>query len=197
MSIDVEFDVIVKDCTWLLVSWLAIQATADIVIATRMYLLLRRRRTGVQKTDSVINRMVLYTISTGLVTSVLSCIDLMLFAKYGFQFGVFATGMALGPFYSITMLANLHMRKILRARLATPSPLALNGIKKSIWKNAGGHGREETFQTTRIYVTTEVVCDDVDITPVNSDTNARFPVVQGPVLGAGGEGAELEPKVSV
>jgi Family of unknown function (DUF6534) len=76
---------------------LGFQATADIVITTCMCLLLRRRRTGFQKcvclhalneslglindltlvawhrTDSVINRMVLYTIGTGLITSVLSC----------------------------------------------------------------------------------------------------------------------------
>ncbi|KAF9513486.1 hypothetical protein BS47DRAFT_971241 [Hydnum rufescens UP504] len=72
-NMNLEFQVIVKECTWLVVSWLTVQATADIVIATSMCLLLRRRRTGFQKTDSVINRMVLYTISTGLITSVLSC----------------------------------------------------------------------------------------------------------------------------
>jgi len=195
MNIDVEFRVMVKDCTWLVVSWLAIQATADIVIATRMCLLLRHRRTGFPKTDSVINRMVLYTISTGLVTGVLSCIDLVLFAKYGFEFGVFVIGMTLGPFYSITMLANLHMRKTLRARLATPGPLELNGIKKSMRKNVGGHRREERLQATKINVTTEVVCDDVEIKPMNSDRNVRFTVVQDPVFGAG-EGFEFAPQVS-
>jgi len=59
---------------WHMVWLCGLQAIADIVIATSLCLLLRHRRTGSQKTDSVINRMVLYTISTGLVTSVLACI---------------------------------------------------------------------------------------------------------------------------
>ncbi|KAF9509713.1 hypothetical protein BS47DRAFT_136117 [Hydnum rufescens UP504] len=48
-NMNLEFQVIVKECTWLVVSWLAVQATADIVIATCMCILLRRRRTGFQK----------------------------------------------------------------------------------------------------------------------------------------------------
>ncbi|KAF9514782.1 hypothetical protein BS47DRAFT_842223 [Hydnum rufescens UP504] len=140
-NMHLELQVIVKESKWLFVSWLAIQAATDIVIAIWMCLLLRRRRTGFQKTDSVINRMVLYTISPGLVTSVLSCIDLVLFAKYGFQFGVIVICMTLGPFYSITMLINLHTRKTLQARLSTPSLFERNSMKKIIRENAEGHGR--------------------------------------------------------
>ncbi|KAF9503245.1 hypothetical protein BS47DRAFT_1356359 [Hydnum rufescens UP504] len=134
--------VMIKECTWLIVLWLAIQAIADIVITTCMCLLLRRRRTGFQKTDSVINRMVLYTISTGLITSVLSCFLLVMFAKYAFHFSEITVGMPLGAFYSITMLANLHMRTTLRARLATPSPMELvsYSVKKRMRQNAGDRG---------------------------------------------------------
>jgi len=175
-----EFRVIVRECTWLVETWLTVQATVDVVIATYMCLLLRRRRTGFQKTDSVINRMALYTISTGLVTSVLSCISLLLFAKYGVSLSVLVVGMPLGGFYSITMLANLHTRTRLRARLATPSLLELisSSIKKRMWRNAG----EERFQTTKINITREVVCD-VDINLMNRDTNVRFTAVQNPVSG--------------
>ncbi|KAF9513485.1 hypothetical protein BS47DRAFT_971045 [Hydnum rufescens UP504] len=141
-NINLEFQAIVKDCKWLVVSWLTIQATADIVIATCMCLLLRRRRTGFQKTDSVINRMALYTISTGLITSVLSCFLLVVFVKFGFH--------ALPTLYPITMLANLHMRTTLRVKLATPTPLELisRSVKKRMWKNAGDRGSEEGFQAT-------------------------------------------------
>ncbi|KAF9511583.1 hypothetical protein BS47DRAFT_1159808 [Hydnum rufescens UP504] len=150
VQVNQELKVIVKEGTWLAVSSLAIQATADIVIATCMSLLLRHRRTGFQKTDSVINRMALYTISTGLITSVLSCSLLAMFP--------------LGTCYCITMLANLHMRTRLRARLATPSPLELIGsIKKRMGQNAGDH-RNEGFQGTRINITA-VVNDAVDIKP--------------------------------
>ncbi|KAF9511589.1 hypothetical protein BS47DRAFT_1383373 [Hydnum rufescens UP504] len=161
-----EFKVIIKECTWLIVTWLAIQATADIVIATCMSLLLRRRRTGFQKTDSVINRMALYTISTGLITSILSCSLLATFVKYGFHFSEPTLGIPLGSCYCITMLASLHMRTRLRARLAAPSPLELIGtIKKIMRQNAGDHRNEARFQATRINITTAVVNDVVDMPP--------------------------------
>ncbi|KAF9514791.1 hypothetical protein BS47DRAFT_843572 [Hydnum rufescens UP504] len=133
-----------------------------------MCLLLRRRRTGFQKTDSIINHMILYTISTGLVTTVLSCISLGLFAKYGFQFSVVAIGMPLGALYSISMLANLHMRTTLRARLDTPTLLELisNSIKKRMRQNIVGHRSEESSRTERINITTEVVSDEVVIRPM-------------------------------
>ncbi|KAF9514790.1 hypothetical protein BS47DRAFT_842893 [Hydnum rufescens UP504] len=83
-------------------------STSDIVITICMCLLLQRRRTGFRKTDSMINRMLVYTVSTGLVTSVLSCFILVV---------------PLGGFYSVSMLANLHSRTTLQAKLATPNPL--------------------------------------------------------------------------
>ncbi|KAF9516810.1 hypothetical protein BS47DRAFT_606552 [Hydnum rufescens UP504] len=49
---NLDFQVILKECTWLVVTWLTIQAIADIVIATCMCLLLRHQRTGFQKTNS-------------------------------------------------------------------------------------------------------------------------------------------------
>ncbi|KAF9511603.1 hypothetical protein BS47DRAFT_1363737 [Hydnum rufescens UP504] len=161
-----EYKVIVKECTWLVVSWLAIQATADIVIAASMSLLLRHRRTGFQKTDSVINRMVLYTISTGLITSVLSCSLLAMFVTHGFHVPEVTFGMLLGVCYCITMLTNLHMRTRLRTRLATPTPLELIGsIKNRMRQNVGDHRNEARFQATRINITTVVVNDVVDMPP--------------------------------
>ncbi|KAF9517111.1 hypothetical protein BS47DRAFT_569644 [Hydnum rufescens UP504] len=135
-------EAILQECTWLAVVWYAIQATADVVIATCMCLQLHRRRTGFKKTDSAINRMILYTMSTGLITSVLSCFLLVIFAKEGFHFSLLAIGIPLSPVYSITMLANLHTRTTIRAKLATPSPLELisASIKKRRRKNAGNHG---------------------------------------------------------
>ncbi|KAF9512075.1 hypothetical protein BS47DRAFT_1345873 [Hydnum rufescens UP504] len=157
-----SYEILVKDWTWLVVSWMAMQAIADVVIAACMCLLLRRRRTGFQKTDSVINHMVLYTVSTGLVTSILSCILLGMFAKHGFDFSVFALCMPLAAFYSITVLAkyvpiiclimlhnsilfwpcSLHTRKRLQATLDAPIPLKItsSSIKNRMAWNRGDHG---------------------------------------------------------
>ncbi|KAF9510100.1 hypothetical protein BS47DRAFT_1364794 [Hydnum rufescens UP504] len=188
---DTDFKVITP---WVPVSWLTIQAAADIVIAICMCLLLHRRRTGFQKTDSMITHMILYTMGTGLATSVLSCLALLLYDNpgaeliYGDSSPDFSSviacifSMPLGGFYSITMLANLHMRKALRARLDTPSLLEV--ISASIKK------RNEMFQAARMNMARGVQCDDEDITDV------RFTVVQSPVWG-GGRGEEPEPEAKV
>ncbi|KAF9512069.1 hypothetical protein BS47DRAFT_1383130 [Hydnum rufescens UP504] len=155
-----DFEVLVKEWTWFAVAWLTIQAIADIVIAACMCVILQRRRTGFRKTDSVINRMILYTISTGLATSVLSCILNVVFSVYGIDFSVLITGMPLGAFYSVTMLANLHTRKALLARLDTPSLLEMisSSMKKRIWRKAGG-GPESAGRTN---IVREVVHGDVN-----------------------------------
>ncbi|KAF9513408.1 hypothetical protein BS47DRAFT_1382503 [Hydnum rufescens UP504] len=194
---NLEFQAVLKDCKWLVVSWFTIQTTADIMITTCMCLLLRRRRTGFQKTDSVINRMVLYTISTGLITSVLSVFLPVVFATYGFHVSGLAIALPLPTLYPITMLANLHMRTSLRARLDTPTPLELisYSIKKRMRRNAADHRSEERPRATRMNISPEAICDDVNMQPMfndplsivvtcqNRDTNVRFAVVQGPVLG--------------
>ncbi|KAF9514207.1 hypothetical protein BS47DRAFT_888679 [Hydnum rufescens UP504] len=174
-----EFRVIVKECTWLTEAWLITQAIADVVIATYMCILLRRRRTGFPKTDSVINRMVLYTVSTGLITSILSCFLLGMVAKYGYHFSVVVISMSLGVFYSITMLTNLHMRTRLRVRLDTPTPLELIGhsIKKRIRRDAGDHQSGECSHAAGVNITTEAVSGDVDINPMRDSPsfNHRAP----------------------
>jgi len=177
-----KLDVMKGKIMWSRVSWLTIQAIADVVIATCMCLLLRRRRTGFQKTDSMITRMVLYTIATGLVTGVFSCVVLVMFVKYNFLYVA-----PLNAFYSITMLTSLHMRKTLQARLDTPSLLELIGssIKNRMRRNVGDHENAEKLQTTRINIAREVVRDDVDVKPVshqNTNKKTQLPVLQGPVV---------------
>jgi len=110
--------------------------------------------------------MGLYTISTGLITSVLSCFLLVMFVEYGFGVSEPILAMPLGACYSITMLANLHVRTRLRTRLATPNPFELIGtINKRMRQNAGDHRNEERFQSIRINIPTAVVNDIVDTPP--------------------------------
>ncbi|KAF9510113.1 hypothetical protein BS47DRAFT_101034 [Hydnum rufescens UP504] len=129
-----------------------------------MCLVLRHQRTGFQTTDSMIDRLILYTISTGLITSVLSCIILGTLSKYGFNVSVLAISLPLSGLYSVTMLANLHTRKTLRARLDAPGHFELisSSMKMSIRRKAGSCGNEESVQ---VNTTREVGSYEVDIKP--------------------------------
>ncbi|KAF9503247.1 hypothetical protein BS47DRAFT_1386486 [Hydnum rufescens UP504] len=133
----------------------------------------------------------------GLITSVLSVFLPVVFATYGFHVSGLAIALPLPTLYPITMLANLHMRTSLRARLDTPTPLELisYSIKKRMRRNAADHRSEERPHDTRMNIPPEAICNDVNIQPMfndplsivvtcqNRDTNVRFAVVQGPVLG--------------
>ncbi|KAJ6456448.1 hypothetical protein C8R45DRAFT_1034509 [Mycena sanguinolenta] len=54
----------------------AVAAATDITIAIAMFLLLQDRKTGIKSTEQMLNRIVTYTISTGLLTSVIDIVIL-------------------------------------------------------------------------------------------------------------------------
>jgi len=81
-----------------------------------MVLLLRRQRTGFQKTDGMINTMIIYSINTGAVTSVVAIATAITFALKQFHFVVLALAPPLGALYTICLLANLHSRTEIRRR---------------------------------------------------------------------------------
>jgi len=81
-----------------------------------MVLLLRRQRTGFEKTDGMINTLVIYSVNTGAATSVVAILTAIIFAIKPFHFAVMALAPPLGALYTICMLANLHSRTAIRRR---------------------------------------------------------------------------------
>jgi len=102
--------IFVREYKWLVLTWLACQATADLVVCSIMVLLLRARRTGFKNTEKALNIMTLWTINTGVVSALLSLVILVAFAKDGFNYLVLSLGIPHGGFYTFTMMANLHSR---------------------------------------------------------------------------------------
>jgi len=114
------YDIAVNE-RWLIGTWLGCEAITDLALAGSMTFLLRRQRTGFKRTDNAINRMIIYTINTGTITSVVAVIVLVTFVIAGFHFVVLALGVPLGGIYTLTMLANLHSRLTIRGYLAPGS----------------------------------------------------------------------------
>jgi len=88
--------IFVEKYTWLVLTWLAFRAAADLIICCAMASLLRARRTGFRRyvsplpvphiahcvfmacsTDTALNIMVLWTINTGVATALSSVVDLI------------------------------------------------------------------------------------------------------------------------
>ncbi|TFK80204.1 hypothetical protein K466DRAFT_605533 [Polyporus arcularius HHB13444] len=63
----------------IVVIWLAFSAVADTLITTALVWHLRRNKTGMALTDTVINKIIRLTVQTGLITALCAIIDLVLF----------------------------------------------------------------------------------------------------------------------
>ncbi|EIM81295.1 uncharacterized protein STEHIDRAFT_86647 [Stereum hirsutum FP-91666 SS1] len=90
-------------------TWLAFSAVCDILITTALVVSLRRFRTGIDRTDGVIARIVRVNMETGLLTAIVATVDfIVLFASpsvlhLGFN-------IPLGKLYVNSVLATLNWR---------------------------------------------------------------------------------------
>ncbi|OCH88470.1 hypothetical protein OBBRIDRAFT_780090 [Obba rivulosa] len=93
----------------IVIIWLAFATLADIAIAATLVLYLRRRRTGFTQTDHVVNRIIRLTVQTGLITTVFTITDVILFV-------VSPTGLhlifnlSLSKLYSNSLMSSLNSR---------------------------------------------------------------------------------------
>ena len=55
----------------------ALAAVSDVAIAVILIFLLQRSRTGFRRSDSVINRLILFSLNTGLLTSIDALLSLI------------------------------------------------------------------------------------------------------------------------
>ncbi|KDN49856.1 hypothetical protein RSAG8_01921, partial [Rhizoctonia solani AG-8 WAC10335] len=94
---------------WLVGGWLGAAAVCDILIVYMLSHALMTQRTGFGRTDALINKILWYTINTGLLTSLIAVTDLITFCTMdnmihlGFNF-------VLGKLYTNTLLATLNAR---------------------------------------------------------------------------------------
>ncbi|KAH9020973.1 hypothetical protein EDB84DRAFT_549985 [Lactarius hengduanensis] len=89
---------------------------ADILIAVSMCWFLYHKRTGFARTDSVIMTLMTYSVHSGLLTSVLTCIVLITFAAASSSMYWQIFFWPMGKFYANSLLAMLNSRDYVRER---------------------------------------------------------------------------------
>lgn len=104
-------------------------ALTDIIIALSLSLFLRRLRTGYKSSDSVVNRLTVYAINTGVLTSTISITTLVLYDLYPTNFLFMAFYFVLSKLYAVSFMCTLNTRHIVRGRgtdreIGTASPTA-------------------------------------------------------------------------
>ncbi|KAF8903691.1 hypothetical protein CPB84DRAFT_1961064 [Gymnopilus junonius] len=102
--------------SWLLYGALGGSVVADGLITASLCKLLSQQRTGFKSTDSLITTLMLYSINTGLLTSVCATACFVTFAIWPHQFVFMGIYFALGKLYINSLLAVLNTRESLRRR---------------------------------------------------------------------------------
>ncbi|KAG2085705.1 uncharacterized protein F5147DRAFT_729947 [Suillus discolor] len=94
----------------MVVGWV-LSAVVDSAIAFTLCLYLRKRRTGMKRTDNVLNCLLLYTINTGAVTSFCAVLVVIMFLGLPNNLAFVGFVQVQSKLYAISLLASLNNRK--------------------------------------------------------------------------------------
>ncbi|KAF8070023.1 hypothetical protein FPV67DRAFT_1651593 [Lyophyllum atratum] len=110
-----RFDLTMKLKTYAAFS-LASGVFTDMITAGALAYFLRRMRTGFKTSNSLVNRLTVYAINTGAITSTISLSTLLLYNLKPEEFYFMAFYFVLAKFYAISLLCTLNTRKNIRGK---------------------------------------------------------------------------------
>ncbi|TFK91553.1 hypothetical protein K466DRAFT_595982 [Polyporus arcularius HHB13444] len=99
--------------TWLISTGSAMAITADLLLTTVLITTLHRSRTGIKRTDSIIDVLILYAISTGLLTSIFNILSFLFTVLYTDNLIYVAFALIVTKLYANTLLVALNTRSAL------------------------------------------------------------------------------------
>jgi hypothetical protein len=111
-------------------SSLALAVATDVLIATSLSYYLHTSRSGVKRTDTLINKLLVYTINNGILTSVFDIITVVLVTTEVDNLEYLAIFQVVGNLYTNSMMATLNSRKL--------HPPALEDVNLSSTRARGG-----------------------------------------------------------
>ncbi|TFY66766.1 hypothetical protein EVG20_g4333 [Dentipellis fragilis] len=151
-----------------------VTVAANLTIATTLCILLHKSRTTFRKSDSLINKLIIYTINTGFVTSLDAIIALATVASMPHNFVYMVFFFSMGRLYSNSLVATLNTRKKLRAEASTSgghtgSDMAIG--RGGALTTIGGHTRTQNI-SIKIDTTQEFATDPHRRPPGNPEYRA-------------------------
>lgn len=99
----------------------ALAAVSDVAIAVSLIFLLQRSRTGFRRSDTVINRLILFSLNTGLLTSIDALLSLITITVLPNTFVYILFFVTISRLYTNSLLATLNNRKSLSGGLGDES----------------------------------------------------------------------------
>jgi hypothetical protein len=126
----------------------ALAAAGDLFIAFVLCTMLQKSRTGFKKSDTMITKLIIFTMNTGLLTSICAVASLISICAAGTTFIYIAFFFCLGRLYSNSLMAILNARQSIRSALSDEiMSISLGGIQKS-----GGTAAASMGQTNNIAI---------------------------------------------
>jgi len=90
-------------------------AAGDVLIAVVLCSMLQKSRTGFQESDTMINKLIIFTMNTGLLTSLCAVASFISILAAPNTFIYIAFFFNIGRFYSNTLMATLNARRGVRS----------------------------------------------------------------------------------
>jgi len=126
--------------TWITCTALSSGTLADVLIASSMCWYLHRKRTGFARTDSIIMTLMLYSINSGLLTSILRIVTIISFAVLPASLICMAVFSTLVKCYVNSLLATLNSRDYVYDRSTAANPENAYNLSTIRIEPLEGHG---------------------------------------------------------
>ncbi|KAG1857209.1 hypothetical protein C8R48DRAFT_717539 [Suillus tomentosus] len=142
----------------------AIAAAGDILIAVLLCTFLQRSRTGFRRSETMIKKLMLFTINTGLLTSICAMMSLISIAVWPDTYIYIAFYFCVGRLYCNSLLAILNARKDIRRNSCDePLSISLHKARRPIESPIGSSQMEMPNDLSIKIDTTQEYTEDEDI----------------------------------
>jgi len=157
-------------------------ASGDVLIAGTLCTLLHSSRTGFHRTDTIINKLMIFSVNTGLLTSLCAVASMVSILTAGRTFIYIAFFICMGRLYTNSLLATLNARKSIRqASHAIQSTNTSESHDVSLKRlsrfspNTVSKGKQQTNISIKIDTKKEFATDSGDDMEKNSSTVTMSP----------------------
>jgi len=151
-------------------------AVGDLLIAVSLCTLLHLSRTGIQKSDTVTNKLMLFAINTGLLTSFCALASFISYMTAPNTLVYVTFYFCIGRLYTNSLLATLNVHKMIPGGFDA-TDISLCGFSKS-----GAHSRQRDASdmsintNTKELITDSITHDQLDDKNEKSSSNAAIRV---------------------
>lgn len=169
----------------------SLAAIGDVVIAGSLCTILYRSRTGFHRSDTIITKLIIFSVNTGLLTSVCALGSLVSILAWPTTFIYIAFYFCIGRLYTNSLLATLNARKKLRELSdGIQNTSAMENVSVSLQSLGRGHASDFSSSQQRQNISIKIDTKKEFATDSGDDIEKLSVVNMNPGYGEKGLGIE-------